>query len=62
MVAIQEKIDYELQAQKDLNDAKIKLEELLTDKYKVELKKREDALAQSVNRQIALITNIPSIN
>jgi len=61
MVAIQEKIDYELQAQKDLANAKVKLEEMLTDKYKVELQKRESALEKSVNRQIALITSIPSI-
>ena len=61
LVLSQEKIDFELQSQKDLTDAKIKLEELFTDKYKIELQKREDALAQSVDRQIALATKIPSL-
>lgn len=61
MTAIQENIDAELQAQKDLADAKIKLEELLTDKYKIELQKREWLLQQSVTRQIALISSIPAV-
>lgn len=60
MLAIQEKIDYELQAQKDLNEAKARLEEVFTKKYEVELQKRENALEKSINRQIALATRIPS--
>lgn len=52
---LQEKYDFELKLQQELADQKLKIEQLFTEKYKIELKKREDELSESINREIRMI-------